>query len=181
MILGDKILYYLYGASFVEGTSALYFLLIVQVVNVFMFLGTMSLTAINRQIDAFWVTIIAASANIILDVALIPIIGITGAAVATLIAITLNAIGALLLLSKVISVKFEYGQVKNILYSAVLMGLLVLFIRILLPLSNVIAVIAVIIFGALIYILVLFKLDRKICNELKDLIVNLGFPWPKWL
>ena len=83
---GDKLLYYLYGASFVEGAPALYFLLLVQVVNVFMFLGTMSLNALNRPKDAFRITLIAAILNILLDIALIPVMGITGAAVATLIA-----------------------------------------------------------------------------------------------
>jgi O-antigen/teichoic acid export membrane protein len=178
-ILGDKLLYYLYGESFVEGAPALFFLLLVQVVNVFMYLGTMSLTALNKPKDAFWITVIAAIVNILLDLALIPIIGITGAALATLIAMTLNALGALFLLSKVISVKFEYGTVKNILYSAGLMGIVVLLIRILVPLSQVIAVLAVVIIGALIYILVLFKLDRKIHNELKDLSDNLGVPWQR--
>ncbi len=115
-ILGDKLLYYLYGASFVEGAPALFFLLLVQIVNVFMYLGTMSLNALNRPKDAFWITVIAAIANILLDLVLIPIMGITGAAVATLIAMTLNALGALILLSRVISVKFEYEPIKNILY-----------------------------------------------------------------
>ena len=59
-ILGDKLLFFLYGASFVEGAPALFFLLLVQVVNVFMFLGTMSLTALNHPKDAFWITVIAA-------------------------------------------------------------------------------------------------------------------------
>ncbi len=179
-ILGDKLLYYLYGESFVGGVTALYFLLFVQVVNVFMFLGTMSLAALNRPKDAFWVTLIAAIVNVILDILLIPMMGITGAAVATLIAMIINAVGALILLSGVISVKFEYGPVKNILYAAGFMGIVVLFIRVLLPLTQVIAVLAVVIIGALIYILLLFKLDRKIRDELKDLSVNLGLPWPRW-
>jgi O-antigen/teichoic acid export membrane protein len=180
-ILGERLLYFLYGASFVEGTSALYFLLLVQVVNVFMFLGTMSLTALNRPKDAFWITVIAATANILLDLALIPLIGITGAAVATLIAMTLNAIGALFLLSRIISVKFEYKAIKNILCAAGLMGILLVFIHFLLPLTHVITVLAVVIIGALIYIFVLFKLDRKIHDEISDLSVNLGVPWPEWL
>jgi O-antigen/teichoic acid export membrane protein len=180
-ILGERLLYFLYGASFVEGTSALYFLLLVQVVNVFMFLGTMSLTALNRPKDAFWITVIAAIANILLDLALIPLIGITGAAVATLIAMTLNAIGALFLLSRIISVKFEYKAIKNILCAAGLMGIFLVFIHFLLPLTHVITVLAVVIIGALIYIFVLFKLDRKIHDEISDLSVNLGVPWPEWL
>jgi O-antigen/teichoic acid export membrane protein len=180
-ILGDKLLYYLYGASFVEGAPALFFLLLVQVVNVFMFLGTMSLTALNRPKDAFWVTVIAASVNILLDIILIPVMGITGAAVATLIAMILNALGALMLLSRVISVKFEHGPIKNILYAAGLMGIFLLCVYLLLPLTHVITVFALVFIGALIYIIVLLRLDREMHDELKDLIVNLGVPWPGWI
>lgn len=180
-ILGYKLLYYLYGGSFVAGTSALFFLLVVQIVNVFMYLGTTGLNALNRPKDAFMVTAIAAIANILLDLALIPILGITGAAVATLIAMTLNAIGALILISRVISIKFEYGPTKNILFASGLMGIFLLTIHFLLPLTHVISVLTVVISGACIYILVLFKLDHKIHDELRDLTVNLGIQWPGWL
>jgi len=180
-ILGDKLLYYLYGESFVGGAPALFFLLLVPVVNVFMFLGAMSLAALNRPKDAFWITVIAASANILLDLALIPVLGITGAAVATLIAMTLNALGILILLSRVISIKIEYWSMKNIIYASVIMGIFLLFIHFLLPLNHVLAVLSVVIIGALIYTFILFKLDRKIHDELKDLSVNLGVPWPGWL
>ena len=155
-ILGDSLLYYLYGASFVEGTNALYFLLVVQIVNVFMVLSTMSLNALNRPKDAFNITLIAAIVNILLDIVLIPIFGITGAAVATLIAMTLNAVGAFILLSRIISVKFEKKPIKNILYSAGLMGIFLICIRFLLPFSHVIGLITVVIFGAAIYTIVLF-------------------------
>ncbi|MCK9593417.1 MAG: flippase [Methanoregula sp.] len=180
-ILGQRLLYYLYGASFTEGASALFFLLLVQVVNVFMFLGTMSLNALNRPKDAFWITVVAAIANILLDLALIPVLGIAGAAVATLIAMTLNATGALILLSRLISIKFEYGPIKNILYAANLMGIFLLCVYFLLPLTHVIAVLSVVIIGALIYLIVLLKLDEKIHDEIKDLTINLGVPWPRWL
>jgi O-antigen/teichoic acid export membrane protein len=180
-ILGDKLLYYLYGASFAEGAPALFFLLLVQIVNVFMYLGTMSLTALNRPKDAFWITVIAAIANILLDIVLIPILGITGAAVATLIAMTFNAVGALIFLSRVISVKFEYDPVINIVYASGIMGIILLVIHFLLALTHVIALLVVVIIGALIYILVLFKLDPEIHDEIRDLSENLGVPWPRWL
>ena len=120
---GERLLYYLYGAPFIAGAPAFFFLLLVQVVNVFMFLGTMSLNALNRPKDAFWITVIAAIANILLDIALIPLMGITGAAIATLMAMTLNALGALILLSRIISIKFEYGPIKNMIYAAGCMGI----------------------------------------------------------
>jgi len=180
-ILGEKLLYYLYGSPFVGGIPALYFLLLVQIANVFMYLGTMSLNALNRPKDAFWVTVIAAIANILLDILLIPIMGITGAAVATLIAMTFNAVGALVLLSRIISVKFEYTQIKNFLYASGFMGIFLLFTRFFLPLSNVFAVIVVVVIGAGIYLLGSLKLDSKIHDELRDLGVNLGITWPRWL
>jgi len=180
-ILGDKLLYYLYGASFVAGAPALFFLLVVQVVNVFVVLGTMSLNALDRPRDAFKVTLIAAIANIILDIALIPVIGITGAAVATFIAMTLNALGALILLSGVISIKFEYEPIKKIFFASGLMGIVLLCIRFLLPLTHVLTVFTLVIIGSGIYTLVILKLDRKIHDELKNLSVNLGVPWPRWL
>jgi O-antigen/teichoic acid export membrane protein len=180
-ILGQRLLYYLYGASFTEGASALFFLLLVQVVNVFMYLGTMSLNALNRPKDAFWITVVAAIANILLDLALIPVLGIAGAALATLIAMTLNALGALILLSRIISIKFEYGAVKNIIYATGCMGIFLLFIHFIFPLTHVAAVLTVVIVGAGIYVSVLFKLDREIYDELKKLSIDLGVPWPGWL
>ena len=180
-ILGERLIYYLYGASFIAGTSAFFFLLLVQVVNVFMFLGMMSLNALTRPKDAFRITVIAAVANILLDIALIPVMGITGTAVATLIAMTLNALGALILLSRTISIKFEYGPVKNIFYASGCMGIFLLFIHYVLPLTHVAAVSVIVIIGAGIYLLVLLKLDREIHDELKGLGVNLGVPWPEWL
>jgi len=180
-ILGERLLYYLYGASFTSGTQALFFLLLVQVVNVFMFLGTMSLNSLNRPKDAFWITSIAAIANIILDILLIPVLGITGAAIATLIAMTLNALGALILLSRIISIKFEYGPVKHMLYAAGCMGIFLLFIHFTFPLTHVVTVLTMVIIGAGIYISVLFKLDKEIRDEIKKLSIDLGMPWPGWL
>jgi O-antigen/teichoic acid export membrane protein len=146
-----------------------------------MFLGTMSLAALNRPKDAFWITVIAAIVNILLDIVLIPILGITGAALATLIAMIINAIGAHVLLSRIITVKFEYRAIKNILRAAGVMAIFLMCIHFLLPLSHVIAVLAVVITGALIYTFVLLKLDREMHDEIRDLSVNLGVPWPGWL
>jgi len=177
-ILGGILLYYLYGASFVEGAPALFFLLLVQIVNVFMYLGTMSLSALNRPKDAFWITAIASIVNILLDLALIPIIGITGAAVATLIAMSINALGALILLSRIISVKFEYEAIKNILYAAGLMGIFLMFMRLLLPLTHIVTLLSLVMAGAIVYFYILLKLDRILRDEIRYLCVNLGIRWP---
>jgi hypothetical protein len=61
------------------------------------------------------------------------------------------------------------------------MGIFLLCVYFLLPLTHVIIVLAVVIAGAGIYLVVLFRLDREIHDELKNLSINLGVPWPGWL
>jgi O-antigen/teichoic acid export membrane protein len=180
-ILGEPLLFFLYGASFTAGTPALFLLLLVQVVNVFMYLGTMGLNSLNRPKGAFLVTAIAALVNIILDIALIPIMGITGAALATLIAMTLNALIALFLLSRVISVKIEHGPVKHILSATGLMGIFLVVIHFLLPLTNVAMVVGTVLIGACIYSFVLLKVDEGIHDEIRKFCRDIGLPWPKWI
>jgi Na+-driven multidrug efflux pump len=146
-----------------------------------MYLGTMSLNSLNRPKGAFLVTAIAALVNIILDVILIPMMGITGAALATLIAMTLNALFAIYLLSQIISVKIERCPVKHILYASGIMGIFLIAIRILFPLTQVAVVFFAVLIGACIYSLILLKLDTGIHNDIKDFSISLGLPWLKWL
>jgi O-antigen/teichoic acid export membrane protein len=180
-ILGERLLYYLYGASFTGGTIPLFFLLLVQIVNIFMFLGTMSLNALDHPKDAFTITLIASLVNILLNLVFIPVMGITGAAIATLISMAVNAVGAYILLSRVISVKIEYEPVKNILCAAGIMGIFLLFLYFFLPLTHIAGVLTSVIVGTIIYTLVIVKLDRGIHDEIRDICNNLGMPWPGWL
>jgi len=180
-ILGYYLLYYIYGASFTGGVTPLVFLLLIQVVNIFMFLGTMSLNALDHPKDAFRVTAVAAVVNVILNILLIPVLGITGAAIATLLAIAVNAAGAYILLSGVISVRIEYAPVKNILCAAGAMGIILVIFRIFLPLTSVAAVLIAVAAGALIYALVLMRLDREMHDEIRGICLNFGMPWPRWL
>jgi O-antigen/teichoic acid export membrane protein len=180
-MFGERMLYFLYGESFVVGAPAFYILLLVQIVNVFMYLGTMCLNGLDKPRLAFWVTAFAAFANIVLNIILIPVIGIIGAALATLITMTLNAGIALYFLSKLISVKLEHNPVKNILISSVVMGLLMLIIHTVFPMSHVVWLFCAITAGAVVYFFVLLKLDNEIRDEIKGIGESLGLPWPRFL
>ncbi|QYZ80452.1 flippase [Methanofollis formosanus] len=180
-VLGERLLYFFYGAGFAEGAAALGILLLVQVVNVFMYLQTMTLNAIDRPRESFYATGTAAAVNVALDLALIPLIGIEGAAIATLVTMLVNAAIARHYLSKQISVRLERGPTLHILIAAGLMALVLLSYRAVIPLSNVFVVLAAVALGAIVYGLVLLKADRGIRDELRDLVVQLGVPWPRWL
>ena len=181
LLLGNRLLYFFYGAGFAPGAPALHVLLTVQVVNVFMYLQTMCLNALNYPKESFKVTAVASIANIPLNFALIPVLGITGAAVATLVTMTLNAALAYRVLKRIIDVRLEYSSVRNILVSSAVMGVFVGGYRLMVPLSNVWLALVPVVVGAIVYGMLLLKLDQDIHDELRAIVVQMGMPWPRWL
>jgi O-antigen/teichoic acid export membrane protein len=172
-LLGDKLLYYFYGADFVD-YKTLIVLFIVQIVNVFEYFFTAYLTAMNKLKELFNVSIIAVTTNIVLNAALIPLMGISGAAVATLISITLNALLARRLLARTIAVRLERSSLVNLLKASITMGLIVAIFRLVVPLSSIWITLVPVVLGGLAYGLLVLKYDKKICGELKGILTTLS-------
>jgi O-antigen/teichoic acid export membrane protein len=181
VLLGERLLYFFYGAEFASGYLPLVILLTVQVVNIFQFLFTMYLSAMDRQKDAFKVTAVAACANIVINMLLIPVMGITGAAIATLVTMALNAILAQRILSKLITIRIDQNGLLNILKASAVMSLFLWLYRIVVPLSNVWVTLVPIVLGGIIYAFLILKFDWKIYDELKGIMTKVGIPWPGWL
>lgn len=181
VLLGDKLLYFLYGTEFASGYLPFVILLFVQIANIFQYLLTSYLSALDHQKDAFKVTFIAAMGNILLNAALIPIIGLLGAAIATLLTMALNTLMARQALSRMVRVRIEYSKLKNILISTVLMSLIVGLYRLTIPLSTLWLTMIPVILGGITYGLLLLKLDGEINKELKGIANQMNIPWPNWL
>ena len=168
--MGDRLLYYLYGTPFIAGTSTLWLLLFVQIANVFMLLFTITLKAVNLPRETFRITVIASIVNVLLNILLIPFFGILGAAIATCCAMSLNAFLAYWILSKIIVLRFEVRPIRNICIAALAMGISVLLFRFFIPLSTIYLVFAAVCFGALIYILLVFRMDSGMYAEIMGII-----------
>ena len=181
ILLGDKLLYFFYGAEFARGYVTLVILAIVQIVNIFQLFFTSYLGALDRQKESFKVTAVGAVANIALNILLIPVIGIAGAAVATLVTMVLNAVLARRVLSQMITIRIERNSVWNILKATLVMSLFVGGYRMLVPLSSVWLALVPVVLGGMIYGILILKFDRKICTELKEIATQVNVPWPDWL
>jgi O-antigen/teichoic acid export membrane protein len=180
-LLAEPIMYYLYGSSFTPATPALVILLGSQIIMVFVTLETMSLGALNHPREVFRC---AAAASIILvglDALLIPRLGITGAAVAFLCSMGVNALIAHWFLRRLIIIRVEKKPISRIILASFIMAIVVAGFRILIPFTEFIILLLVTIFGALIYFILILKWDRGICDELKEFAGDLGLPWPSWL
>ena len=179
ILLGDKILL-IYGSEFVHGYGTLMILLLAQVVNIFRVFYTTYLSALDRMKDSFKTTMVAASANILFNLMLIPVMGIEGAAIATLVTMTMNAVLAQRVLSQVITVKLEYNSLSNILKASGLMSVFVISYRLVIP-SNIWLTLLTVLIGGVMYGILILKIDAKICNDLKGIATQMNLPFPSWL
>ena len=156
-------------------------LLLVQVISVFITLLGVALTASDHARQSFYATATAAVLNIILNCIFIPLLGINGAALATLISYSVNAVLIAHFLKRYITVKIEKKPIFHIVLSAAVMGLFVFIYKLFIPLDNVILTLIPVAVGAVLYFFLLFKIDRGIRDEIAGMVTTLGLPWPKWL
>lgn len=181
VLLGDKLLYFFYGAEFAWGYGTLVVMLVVQIVSVFQGFFLNYLSALDHQKSAFKVTSVAAMANIVLNFILIPVIGIIGAAVATLVTLALNAYLARRLLSQIITVRVERNSILNIFKASAVMSVIVMVFRLFVPLSSLWLALVPVFLGGAVYGILILKFDSKIYGELKAVVTQMNIPWPHWL
>jgi len=117
---------------------------------------------------------VAATANIVLNAILIPVIGITGAAIATFVTLSLNALLARRVLARMITLRMERSSLLNILKASVVMGIVVGVYRLAVPLSSVWLALVPVVLGGVVYGVLILKLDRKIYEELKGIMVQMN-------
>ena len=176
IILSEKLLYYLYGASFVSGAPVLMILLFVQIVNIFMFLLTMCLNAMDMPKTSFYITAGSALLNIVLNILLIPQYGIAGAAVASLVTISINAALAYMMLKSSLHISIDKRGVLNLVVSALIMCVALLAYVYLFPIRDFVGLVLVLGFSAIIYFVSVLGIDRTIRNDLKLLLETMHLP-----
>lgn len=174
VILSDKLMYFFYGASFQSGSTVLIILCLVQVVNIFMYLQTMCLSAMDMPRKSFIVTGISALLNVILNIILIPVYGIMGAAIATLVTLIINSFYANHLLKPFIKIKLDKKSFTNVCLSSLVMSVLVLSFVYFFPVNNFIRLFIAIAIGCVTYFGFLLTLDNDIRIEIKNIVKTLG-------
>ena len=171
-LLGDRLLYFFYGADFVSYTT-LMILFVVQIVNIFQYFFTTYLRAMDQVKELFKITVVSVIANIALNAALIPVMGISGAAVATLVTMSLNAILARRVLARIITLRVERSSLLNICKASIAMGVVVGVYRLVVPLSSVWLAMVPVVLGGVVYVVLIFKLNRNIYGELKGIMMQM--------
>jgi O-antigen/teichoic acid export membrane protein len=165
ILLGHNLLYYLYGASFATGATALVIIIAMRVIQSILNLYTNFLMATDHAKQAVAGILAGVSANILLCMLLIPHIGITGAAIGAFVNVIISIFIARTYLARIIPLTLEGTTIKHILLATVIMTISLLLLG-QLPLSqSSFQTIAMVITGAVIYFLVLLKLNKPLRDD----------------
>ena len=177
ILLADKLLYYFYSASFESGASVLPILLFIQIVNIFLYLQTMCLNAMDRPKVSFYITAISAVLNVLLNILLIPIMGIWGAAIATLATLSMNAVFAYIKLRSSLHVKIDLRSTLNLVTAALGMSVFLMVYTYVFPIQSFVELGLAISIGAMLYFAVALYTDSSIRNDLKALLDTMNLPF----
>jgi len=173
IILGERLLYYFYGATFSAGAAALVIIIGMRVFQSIHQLFSYYLIAMNQARLAFFGVIFGLIANIILAIALIPFFGLVGAALASLSYILINVFFEYRCLSRSMPIVFEKSRIGRIVLAALSMGILLLIIDKFWNMPGVAKPIAMIILGSVIYFTLLLKMDHQLREDaLRILRIN---------
>jgi O-antigen/teichoic acid export membrane protein len=165
ILLGYNLLYYLYGASFATGATALVIIIAMRGIQSILNLYTNFLMATDHAKQAVVGILTGVSANIILCIMLIPRIGIAGAAIGAFVNVIISIIIARMYLARVMTLNLERTTIKHIVLATVIMTLSLL-ILVRLPLNqSALQTILMVLTGAVIYFLVLLKLNKQIRDD----------------
>lgn len=126
-VLAEPVITSLYGPSYAPSVPVLQVLLVSLVFGYLSFITGATLNATNNQKKQTMLLIVTLATNIVLNVILIPLIGIQGAAISALLGNIVLAVGGFWLVKQVVPLSGErvVKFVAPILFAAAFMGLFV--------------------------------------------------------
>lgn len=165
VILGKQLLYYLYGASFATGATALVIIIAARIFQSIYQLYSNYLMATDHVRMAFYGVGTGISINIILSIILVPVLGLAGAAAASLVNVLVSVIIGRHFLYRIVPVIIERSPVIHIITATTIMTGILLLSSLILRHESAAATGGMVILGGAIYFSVLLKLDKPIRDD----------------
>lgn len=172
IVLARPILYILYGSEFASGSTALQLLLLFQAIMVVQSVLLVVFANIRRIGISCVLVGIGFAVNLILDIILIPKIGINGAALASLVSAVVSTILLIVVVNRYQQFCVDAGRIVRICIASVLMCLAIYGLKKLLDGTAItlVSVLAVIACGVAVYAGVLFLIDSELRKKVLGLI-----------
>lgn len=173
LVLSKEILGIVFGTSYGIAWIALIVLTGMRFFQGLQVIFGRTLKGIDRPELAAQSTLIAIFSNILLNVILIPQIGIIGAAIATATSFVVNCIIHYYYTNKILEIIIPYQELLWCVISSLVMAIIVFFVKRSISLNNAPKLFTVILIGAISYSFVLFlfpPLRLKIFNQIRSIM-----------
>ena len=151
LVFSAPILGVLFGPAYAAGATVLIILMAEKVVSSIGSVLNITLRAIDEPREAAWATIGTVVTNLGLNVLLVPLYGIHGAAVATFCSVCLNGALTWYFLNRHIPIRLPVQLASRIVLISGVMALILLPFRFWLSLDSLVELLPVILFGVFIY------------------------------
>lgn len=151
IVIGNDILRFVFGPEYVVAGVVLIILMVEKVQEAFAYVLIAPMHALDRPDLAAKSTAAGIVTNFVLNLLLIPVFGITGAAVATLVGETVNFGVHGWYLNKFINIQIPQRELGVCTLAAILMGTVIFWVAELTDIRSIFELIAIISFGALVY------------------------------
>lgn len=169
IIIGEELLYYLYGAPYAAGYEAFIILILAQISNSFLFIQITAINSMNQPVLTFITTFTGAFLCIILNILLIPLYGINGAALALLISSFISAIVSFSILRLKLKIKYKLKYLPSIFGAVTIMAIILMILLNFIEINSVFILIAVVMIGAIAYFTSIIKLNHPLYLEILSL------------
>jgi len=174
IILGQRLLYYFYGAVFAAGFMVLIVIIIMRVFQSLSQLFIRYLMSSDRVQHAFTGLLLGIVANIVLAFVLIPVLGLIGAALASLVNVLIIGIVSAHYLREIIPIRFENKKIIHLFIATLLMAVFLVMGDFIITTNSAVITVARVAFGAVVYFTVILIGDREIRE---DVVRTLRIQW----
>jgi O-antigen/teichoic acid export membrane protein len=174
LILGEQLLFFIYGASFASGATALVIIIAARVIQSIYQLYSNYLMAINHVQTAFYGLGVGITVNIILSLILVPILGLPGAAIASLMNVIISIIIGQHFLKRITPIIIEKQSIIHIIISTIIMTITLLLLKFIPLQTSVTVILIMVILGSAIYFFTLLTLNKQLKE---DAFTTLNIQW----
>lgn len=161
-VIAREVILVLYTSTFLPAVTVAIVAVAISIPNSFLYVFTHVVEGIDRPEISLKAGLLLIGTNIILDILLIPIIGIDGAVTASFVGISLAAIYAgreMLRILEADITYLPYGMILKQLLAAAVMGGVVAVVKSLLVVSTPVLVVVLVSTGVIVYFVVLFVIS----------------------
>jgi O-antigen/teichoic acid export membrane protein len=165
IILGQDLLYYLFSASFAAGFGTLVVLLFARTMQSIYQLFYTFLMAMDAARDAFLVVLTGSIVNLTLSLALIPVLGLVGAAAGTLVTVAISLVVAFSRLRRYTPVRLDSIAILRFLGAAGIMAVVLVTGQSLVSVHAFWKPLLLVLLGAGVYFGILLLTDRQLRDD----------------